>query len=151
MALFEPGEVVTLIGDLWPGNVTMVGFDGDPITPPELPQNTQAILFRILITNHGLVVAYQFSGEIRTVELPVPEEQTLEVTHRGGVVGPYTVGDRVDCRCKARMLSTLELSHVFPGNPVVTESRSAKALVDAKKDSSYGLIPRRGPVRYSRA
>lgn len=171
MSMFEPGEQVTLIGDVFPGSVLEYGPDpanpdGPPVilmvpeqgrpqnmvpkVPDGLPKNTGAILFRVLITNRGLVVGYQYGGEIHRVELPVPEEQTLEATHRGGVVGPYEVILRGDCKCKARMLSTWSLSQAFPGLSVVTEPRMDKVAAAAAQDRNYGLVPTRGLVRYSR-
>lgn len=164
MTLYESGETVVLIGDVFPATITEMDENGeivlveDPIRPglmvakvPDgLPQNVQAVLFRALLTTRGLVVGYQYGGEVHRVELPVPTEETTQATHLGGRIGKYQVTAYGECRCKARMLSTWDMSHAFPGFAYVTEARLELVREQAKKDPNYGLVPQRGLVRYSR-
>jgi hypothetical protein len=143
MTLYEPGETVVLIADIFPATIT-------PYPDDFLPANSSALVFRVLITERGLVVGYQFGGEVHKVDIPLTEEETANATYRGGQVGPYEVTANGVCRCKARMLSSWDSSQIFPASPIVQDARVDKARVESRRDSTYGLIPNRGPVRYSR-
>lgn len=146
--LYQPGETVVLIADLFPGVI-------DPY-PPELPHRMsgepqQGLLFRVLITERGLTVGWQAGGMIHRADIPLPAEQTEGATFRGGQVGTYTVKMIGACRCKARMLSSWDKSQIYPGALWSQRDTLSKARVDAVRDSRYGLPSDRDtPVRYTR-
>jgi hypothetical protein len=146
--LYQPGETVVAIGDIFPAVI-------EPY-PPELPTQRDGtpqtgLLFRVLITERGLAIGWQAGGMIQRVDIPLTPEQTEGATFRGGLVGPYEVRMTGACRCKARMLSSWDKSQIFPGAFWSQRDTLEKARVDAVRDSRYGLPSNRDtPVRYTR-
>lgn len=140
MTLYEPGEDVTLIADIFPGTITPY--------PTELP-HTQAgdpqgaLIFRVLITGRGLVVGWQAGGMIHRADIPA---DTSGATFRGGQVGEYTVTMNGTCRCHARMLSSWDKSQIFPGSIIQQQDTLGAVVRNTRDNPNYGLIPN----RYSR-
>lgn len=147
--LYQPGETVVLIADLFPGVI-------EPY-PPELPrtrdgQPQTGLLFRVLVTERGLTIGWQAGGMIQRADIPMTPEQTEGATFRGGQVGDYAVRLTGACRCKARMLSSWDQSQIYPGAYWTQRNTLEQARVDAQRDSRYGLPSNRDtPVRYTRA
>lgn len=134
--MYERGEQVVLIADLMPARF-------DPY-PPELPhtrdgQPQTGLMFRALITERGIVVGYQYGGDILRVEVPVDDPESITATFRGGQVGPYTVVLTGGCKCGAQRLQSWRQADIFPGSMVVVANTLDQARVDASRDSRYGL------------
>lgn len=151
--LYEPGETAVLIADIFPASISPY--------PPELPHRHDGtpqggLMFRILITERGLVVAWQAGGQIQRVDLPMSEADIETATYQGGLAGPYGIKQAGGCRCKAKMLQSWDRSQIFPGvswgQRNTVDLARAQAGVDKRRDSTYGLPSRRDtPTRYSRA
>lgn len=147
--LYEPGETVVLIADVMPASITPI--------PPEIPRRRDGtvqpgLMYRILITERGLTIAWQGGGQVQRVDIPMPPEATETATFRGGLVGDYTVKQAGGCLCKIRLLQAWDQSQIFPGTTWTQKDTLEQARVDAARDSRYGLPSDRDtPIRYSRA
>jgi hypothetical protein len=145
--LYEPGETVELIADLIPAKVEPYPAEL-PHTQVGVPQT--ALMFRVIITTRGLVVAWQAGGRVQRVDIPVPGDR-VTATYRGGDVGPYRVSRVGGCPCGARLARDWPRDQIFPGTVWTQVDTLAQARVDAAKDSRYGLPSVRDTrTRYTR-
>lgn len=128
MAIYEPGDQVALIADIFPSMVSP--------KPANWPVGAK---IRTIISARCLTMAWQSGGAIQRIDLPMTEEQTAEATFRGGPVGEYVVDRAGGCRCGSRMVLGWD---AFPGVIWVQDPRMDKLIPNRS-----GLVP----PRYSRA
>jgi hypothetical protein len=143
--LYEPGEDITLIGELFPAVIDApageypaglpVGADGAALT---------GILLKVFMTDRGLLVAWNLGGEFQHLEIPMSSDDLSGLTFRGGQAGPFGLRVTGVCKCRDRRLAGWDITNLYPGSAIINEQRRDQAA--ATKNRS-GLIP----PRYARS
>lgn len=127
MAIYEPGDQVPLIADIFPSSVSP--------KPANWPMGTKV---RTLISARCLTMAWQTGGAVERLDIPMTEDQTSAATFRGGPVGGYEVERAGGCRCGSKMVLGWD---PFPGIIWIQDPRMERVVPNRS-----GLIP----PRYSR-
>lgn len=156
MSLYEQGEDIVLIGEIFPAVIDVAeGVE----YPPGLPGHVSAdghtrvaesgILLKVFITGRGLLVGWSEGSEVRHHEIPLTEEELSGADYQGGLAGPYRIRSNGVCKCRDKRLAGWDITNLYQGSAIHNEQRRNQAL-QRRKDMS-GLIPPRTPVVYSRA
>lgn len=116
-------EPVVLVADLFPGQIidTRTG-----LRPEGVPGGT--VKLHIIVSTTEIAVAWQVGQEIGTWTVAVTDEETAEVDHRGGLIGPWMVQRAGGCSCGALLKRW---------NPYAGRTITQVARVNPK--STYGL------------
>jgi hypothetical protein len=148
--LYEPGEDVTLIGELFPAVIDAPVGQYPSVLPTQLDPETNeqvamtGILMKVFMTGRGLLVGWGLGGTISYAEIPLSEDDMSGVTYRGGQAGTYGLRVTGVCKCRDRRLAGWDIADVYVGSAILNEQRRDQA---AATRNMSGLIP----PRYSRA
>lgn len=131
MTVYEPGENVQVIADVFPAQITPLP-DGVPT----------GVKLRAVIAAESLTIAWSGgrgpNGPIvHRWDERMTAEQTEAATYRGGQVGDYTVSRAQGCACGSNGLKNW---NPFEGNNIVVLQRLSSAATTTS-----------GPTRYSRS
>jgi len=112
--VFEPGDVTTVLCDLFPGLVTPL--------PEGVPPGMK---IRVIVTQHSLTCAWLAGRQglepiIGRVDIPLTPEETAGVTHLGGQAGAYHITRGPGCSCGAAGLKNWQ---PFPNVTLVGSTR----------------------------
>lgn len=116
-------EPITLIADLFPGSII-------DIRTGERPEGVPGgnVKLHIIVSSLEIAVGWQVGQEIGTWFVSVTEEETAQVDHRGGQIGPYTVQRAGGCSCG----TLLKRWNPYEGRPMMQVAR-------VNPNSTYGL------------